>query len=838
VAGSGRLPIGDLPIAEAIDPLRAALADRGRAVLHAPPGAGKTTIVPLVLLEEPWCDGTVLVLEPRRLAVRNATRRLAQLLGEQPGERVGWRMRQDTKVSRRTRIEVITEGVLTRRLQRDPELAGVSAVVFDEFHERSLDADLGLALTLEVVEALRPELRIVVMSATLDIEPVAALLDAPVVRSEGRAHPVEVVHVDPAPGTDRRRAAEAAVAPTVRRALAAHDGDVLVFLPGAAEIRRAERSLGDLGSGVHVRPLHGSMPPAAQDAAIAPSPAGSRKVVLSTAIAETSLTIEGVTVVVDAGLRRASRLDPSSGMSRLVTLSVTTAEADQRAGRAGRLAPGTAYRLWSRAEDAMHRAHPEPEIEVADLTPLALELAAWEAGEDQLAWLTPPPPAHLAAARDLLRRLGALDADGTVTAHGRAMAEQAMHPRLAHLLLRGADLGHGALAADLAAVLHEHGLSRRRSTDVADRLRALRHPGDHDRGAVERARSDARRWRAAVGAGGRPGDTIGTAEDDALGLVLALGYPDRIGRARPTRSDGSGRGELLLANGRGAFVDATDPLAASTWVVVAELDGDVTRARVREAAALDEADVRAIADGAISTATEVRWDVRSGDVVARTVERLGAITLVERPVDDAPPHEVAAALVEGIRQEGASLLPWDDGSRRLQARLDFLHHLDPDRWPDVSDAALEADVDARIGPHLAGMRRRRDLRRLDLAEVLLAGLDWRDRAAVDDLAPERIQVPSGHRHRVDYSVDPPVLAVKLQELFGATETPMVGGGRVPVVLHLLSPAGRPLQVTQDLPSFWRGAYAEVRADMRGRYPKHPWPEDPMAATPTARTKRR
>jgi ATP-dependent helicase HrpB len=430
VAGSGRLPIGDLPIAEAIDPMRAALAERGRVVLHAPPGAGKTTIVPLVLLEEPWCDGTVLVLEPRRLAVRNAARRLAQLLGEQPGERVGWRMRQDTKVSARTRIEVITEGVLTRRLQRDPELTGVSAVVFDEFHERSLDADLGLALTLEVVDALRPELRIVVMSATLDIDPVAALLDAPVIRSEGRAFPVAVVHVDPAPGTDRRRTAEAAVAPTVRRALAAHDGDVLVFLPGAAEIRRAERSLGDLGPGVHVRPLHGSMPPAAQDAAIAPSPAGSRKVVLSTAIAETSLTIEGVTVVVDAGLRRAPRLDPSSGMSRLVTLSVTTAEAEQRAGRAGRLAPGTAYRLWSRAEDAMHRAHPEPEIEVADLTPLALELAAWGASEGELAWLTPPPTAHLAAARDLLHRLGALDPDGTITPHGRAMAEQPMHPRL------------------------------------------------------------------------------------------------------------------------------------------------------------------------------------------------------------------------------------------------------------------------------------------------------------------------------------------------------------------------------------------------------------------------
>jgi ATP-dependent helicase HrpB len=560
--------------------------------------------------------------------------------------------------------------------------------------------------------------------------------------------------------------------------------------------------------------------------------------VLSTAIAETSLTIEGVTVVVDAGLRRTPRLDPGSGMSRLVTLPVTAAEAEQRAGRAGRLAPGTAYRLWSRAEDATRRSHPEPEIEVADLTSLALELAAWGADEDALAWLTPPPPAHLAAARDLLQRLGALDEGDTITPHGRSMAEQPLHPRLAHLLLRGAELGHGGLAADLAAALHEHGLSRRRSTDVAERVRALRSPRDHDRGAVERARRDARHWRAAVGAEGTPGDTVGTSEDDALGLVLALGFPDRIGRARAVRPDGSGRGELLLANGHGAFLEPTDPLAASEWVVVAELDGQATRSRVYEAAALDEADVRAVAGGSIEITTEVGWDDRSGDVVARSVERLGAIALAERPVDDPPPEALADALVAGIRREGTSLLPWDDGTRRLQARLSFLHRLDPSRWPDVSDEVLVAEADERIGPLLVGMRRRRDLRRLDLREVLQAGLDWRDRGAIDDLAPERLPVPSGNRHRVDYSVDPPVLAVKLQEVFGATETPAVGGGKVPVVLHLLSPAGRPLQVTQDLPSFWRGAYTEVRADMRGRYPKHPWPEDPMAAPPTARTKRR
>ncbi|MFP5578595.1 MAG: ATP-dependent helicase HrpB [Acidimicrobiia bacterium] len=823
MAGLDRLPVGDLPIREAIEPVRAALADRGRVVLHAPPGAGKTTIIPLLLLDQPWCDGAVLVLEPRRLAVRGAARRLAQLLGESPGERVGWRMRQDTNVSPRTRIEVITEGVLTRRLQRDPELAGVSAVVFDEFHERSLDADLGLALTLEVVDALRPDLRLVVMSATLDVEPVAALLDAPVVRSEGRAFPVDVVHVDPPPGADRRRAAEVAVPGAVRSALAAHDGDVLVFLPGAAEIHRAQRALGDLGPGVAVRPLVGSQTSTEQDAAIAPSPAGTRKVVLATSVAETSLTIEGVTVVVDAGLRRVPRLDPGTGMTRLVTLPVTVAEAEQRAGRAGRLGPGTAYRLWHPADDATRRRHPEPEIEVADLTSLALDLAAWGAAPGDLAWLTPPPEGHLGAARDVLQRLGAVDAGGTVTAHGRRLADLPLHPRLAHLLVRGAELGHGALAADLAAALHEDGLRRRDRTDVAERLRSLR--GD-DPGA-RRARKDAARWRSQVGGPG------GRRDDRAVGLLCALAFPDRIGRRRP-----GGRGDVLLADGRGAAFEPSDPMASNEWVVVVEHDGDPTRARVREAAAIDEDAVREIAGHDIERRDVVGWDRRAGDVVARQEERFGAIVLVERPLDDVPADALGSALLEGLRAEGTDLLGWDDDDRRLQQRLGFLHRLDPDRWPDVSDAALLREAEERILPLLGGVRRARDLRRVDGREVLLTGLDWKARQAVDDLAPERLTVPSGARHRVDYGNDPPVLAVKLQELFGSTDTPAVGGGRVPVVLHLLSPAGRPLQVTQDLASFWAGAYAQVRADMRGRYPKHPWPEDPAAAVPTARTNRR
>lgn len=816
-----------LPIGEAIAPLQTALRDRGRAVLHAPPGAGKTTIVPLALLDEPWRDGTIVVLEPRRLAVRAAATRLASLLGERPGERVGWRMRQDTKVSKRTEIEVVTEGTLTRRLQRDPELAGVSAVIFDEFHERSIDADLGLALTLDVADALRPDLRLVVMSATLETDPIAELLDAPVIRSEGRTHPVAVVHVDtPRVVNGRRSRMEPAVAAAVVRALAAHEGDVLVFLPGAAEIDRTQRALGDLGPDVDVRPLHGRLSADAQDAAIRPAPRGRRKVVLATSIAETSLTIEGVTAVVDAGWRRTPRLDAGSGMTRLVTVPVTRAEATQRAGRAGRLAPGTAYALWSRAEDATLREHPEPEIEVTDLTPLALDLAAWGADVDDLTWPTRPPAAHLAAAQDLLRRLGAIDDAGTVTAHGRAMAELPIHPRLAHLLLRGAELGHGGLAADVAAVLHESGL-RRRGSDVVERLGALRNPGRFDRAAVERARRDAGRFRSLVDAGGKPG----SAAAGAVGLVVALGFPDRVGRGRAGQ-----RGEFLLAGGRGAFVDEHDVLAGADYVCAVELDGQATRARIFLGTTLGEDDVRVVAGDDVEALDEVHWDRRAGDVVARRVERFGAITLTSAPGSDAPASAYVDALLDGVRDVGIAVLGWNDEIRALQDRLQFLHRVDAARWPAVDDATLVAEADDRIRPFVGSARRRRDLARVDGREVLLRGLDWEQRSALDRLAPPRLSVPSGNSHRVDYSVDPPVLAVKLQELFGSTETPTVADGRVAVVLHLLSPAGRPLQVTQDLASFWAGAYREVRADMRGRYPKHPWPEDPAAAAPTARTK--
>lgn len=817
-----------LPIADALDGVCTALEEDRRVVLHAPPGAGKTTIVPLALLDQPWCTGRIVVLEPRRLAVRAAATRMADLLGERPGGTVGWRMRHDTRVSDSTRIEVVTEGTLTRRLQRDPDLDGVSVVLFDEFHERSLDADLGLALTVEVAEALRDDLRIGVMSATLDVELVAALLGAPVVRSEGRSFPVDIVHVD----TDRRARMESAVAAAVRRAIAAHDGDVLVFLPGAAEIDRTGRAIGDTGTGVDVRPLHGRLPADQQDAAIAPAPAGTRKVVLSTSIAETSLTIEGVRVVVDAGWRRTPRLDAGSGMTRLVTVPVTRAEAEQRAGRAGRVAPGAAYRLWSRAEHATLHAHPEPEIEVADLTSLALELAAWGADDAELPWLTPPPTGHLAAARSLLAELDALDHDGTITPHGRRMATIPAHPRLAHIVLRGAELGYGALAAEVAAALHETGL-RSRDSDLMDRLRTLRRPPANRRMAADRARRDAGRFLAAA----EVTSTGDTPRDDAVGLVAALGFPDRIGRARPGQ-----RGEFVLRNGRGAFVDETDPLATAEYVCAVELDGRATRARIFLGAAMDETDVRAVAGDRVESAVEVAWDSRTADVLARRVERFGALVLREAPLADAGRPDVSddltAALLDGLRVEGIGLLGWTDDDRRLQERLGFLHRLDPDRWRAVDDASLLADAVERIAPYLQGARRRRDLTHVDVRDVLLHGLAWDQRSEIDHLAPERLRVPSGNHHRVDYGQYPPVLGVKLQEVFGSTETPTVGGGRVPVVLHLLSPAGRPLQVTQDLASFWAGAYRDVRADMRGRYPKHPWPEDPTAAPPTARTKRR
>ncbi len=824
--------------------LAAALRDGNRAVLEAPPGAGKTTRVPLALLDEPWLGGQKLVmLEPRRLAARAAARRMAQTLGERAGGTVGYRVRLDSRVSARTRIEVVTEGVLTRMLQDDPALDGVGCVVFDEFHERNLPSDLGLALALESQTALRPGLRLVVMSATLDGERVAALLaeggqPAPLVRSEGRAFPVETHYLDRTPqGRTEDLAARA-----VRRAMAETDGDALVFLPGAGEIRRTEERLREgLPTDVDLAPLFGALPAAEQDRAIAPSPTGRRKVVLATDIAETSLTIEGVRVVVDAGLARRPRFDPASGMTRLETVRVSRASADQRRGRAGRLGPGTCHRLWTEFEHSHLAPFTPPEIAAADLAPLALELAAWGADPAALRWLDPPPEASFQQARALLRDLRALDGQGRVTPHGRRMARLGAHPRLAHLVLRGDEMGLGATACRLAALLGERDPLRSpgRTPPPADlrlRLDLLRgrsappsvHGCSVDQGAVARAREDAKRWQRRLGIG------LEEADAEAAGLLLALAYPERVAQRRPGSS-----ARYRLRNGRAAALPDADALTGADFLTAAHLGGHGREARIFLAAPVTAEELEEQFADEVDEAEEVVWEAEAGRVVARRQVRLGGVVLREGPLPEPDPTAVAEALLGGIRAAGAEALPWSKAARRLRDRLGFLHALDPGAWPDVSDDALLASADDWLLPHLWGMTRLDDLRRLDLAEALLAWLPWERREEIDRLAPSHLAVPSGSRIPVDYAEpEAPVLAVRLQEVFGLTETPRVGGGRVPVVMHLLSPAHRPAQVTRDLASFWREGYFDVRKDLRGRYPKHHWPEDPLTAEATHRAKRR
>lgn len=827
-----------LPIETALPALLDALRTGNRAVLEAPPGAGKTTRVPLALLGEPWLgDRRVVLLEPRRLAARAAAAYMARRLGEPVGGTVGYVIRQERRAGPRTRVLVVTEGVLTRLLQDDPALEGTGAVLFDEFHERNLASDLGLALTLEAQEALRPDLRVLVMSATLDGARVAALLDgAPIVRSEGRSFPVATYYLDrPAEGP-----VEAVTARAVRRALAETQGDVLAFLPGAAEIRRTAEHLAGL-QGVDVLPLHGALPPEAQDRALAPAPPGGRKVVLATDLAETSLTVEGVRAVVDAGLARRPRYDPTRGMDRLETVRVARASADQRRGRAGRLAPGTCYRLWTRAEHAALAPFAEPEIAVADLATLALELAVWGTpNPTTLRWLDPPPETAYAEARALLRALGALDAAGTLTEHGRALATLGVHPRLAHLVLRGRDLGLGATACRLAALLAERDVLRAAGpepppADVRLRLDLLQGadpalpPHVHaDRAALRRAQADAARWMRRLG-------IPDTASDpDAAGTLLALAYPDRIAQRRE-----GAYGRFRLRSGHGATLPAHDPLAGEDVLAVASLSGRPAAARVFLAAPIARETLESLFPDDLEHAEEVAWDAATGTVRARRLTRLGALVLREGPLPNPEPEAVGRALLEGLRLAGPEALPWTKEARRLRERLAFLHRLDPATWPDVSDEALMASAETWLEPLLAGARRLEDLRRIDLAEALLARIPWHQRRELDRLAPSHVEVPSGSRIPIDYGrPEAPVLAVRLQEVFGMTETPRVGGGRVPLTMHLLSPAHRPVQVTQDLRSFWATGYFEVRKDLRGRYPKHAWPDDPLSATPTRRTRRR
>ncbi len=830
-------PLPPLPIDAVLPALRDALADRGVAVVVAAPGAGKTTRIPLALLEAPWRgDGRILVLEPRRLAARAAAEQMARLRGEACGATVGYRVRLDARVSAATRVEVITEGIFTRMVQDDPSLDGVAAVLFDEFHERHLGSDLGLALALEARAVLRPDLRLLVMSATLEAAPVARLLGdgtpAPTIISEGREFPVTTEYRAPRDGVPLARS----VANAVRAARQEHGGDVLVFLPGIAELQRARTALEETPMDARIELLHGSLALDDQDRVLRPRQPGPR-VILSTAIAESSVTLDGVRVVVDAGLARVPRFDARSGMTRLETLRVSRAAADQRRGRAGRTAPGHCVRLWDEAQQAALPQRPTPEILAADLSALALELAcAGHADAQALRWLDAPPSGTLTQARALLRDLGALADDGRVTAHGRAMATLGIAPRLAHLVLRGGAMGMATLACEVAALLAERDILRREAAehdaDLATRVDLLRRGGrgETDAARLYRVRDEARALRRSL-----PRDAHDGEEDlAALGALVALAYPDRVAQRRPGDAP-----RYLLRNGRGARLATQQPLGRAQYLAIADLDGDPNESRIWLGAALDEALLRRALADAVVTRREVHWDDASERVRAVEVERVGALVLRERPLRDVQPDDYRAALLEAVRQRGLARLPWREGDVALRRRLAFAHAHIGAPYPDVSDTALLATLDEWLGPMLGDARRWADLASVELGAALLAPLPWAARERLDRIAPTHLEVPSGSRIRVDYEVPgQPVLAVKLQECFGLTDTPRLAEGRVPVTMHLLSPAGRPVQVTQDLASFWRDGYFEVRKDLKGRYPRHPWPDDPLQAQATRRAKPR
>jgi ATP-dependent helicase HrpB len=803
-----------LPIDAALPALRAALAARGMAVLQAPPGAGKTTRVPLDILAAGLVQGRIVMLEPRRLAARAAAERMAETLGEAVGQTVGYRIRGEAKVSRDTRIEVVTEGILTRMIQSDPELSGVGCLIFDEFHERSLNADLGLALALEIRGALRDDLMLVVMSATLDAAPVARLMgDAPMVTSEGRAFPVETRWLPRPPDASLRF--ESALAGLVAQAAEeTAEGGILVFLPGEGEIRRVEALLAArLGPGFSIRPLFGAMDFAAQRAALAPAPG--RKVVLATSIAETSLTLPDIRVVVDGGRARRARFDPASGMSRLVTERVTRAEAEQRRGRAGRVAAGVCYRMWTKGEEGGLAAFPPAEIEAADLTALALELALW--GGSDLPFLTPPHPGVLAEARSLLADLGALDGQGRITDHGRRLAALPLHPRLGHMLAVA-----GPKAAPLAALLAERDPLRGAGPDLSLRLKAIDRPGpEAHRPTIDRIRDEAKRLARALPQAQHP--------DLSTAQMAALAYPDRIGLRR--KGDAP---RWVLSGGKGAAMAQGTALSGARLIVATDLDGDPREAQVRQALAITEGEIRDILADHIGWVDLCEWSRREGRVLARRQERLGAVLLDDRIWMDAPPEAIARAALDGIRQIG---LPFTPAARRLRARIELARAGGAD-WPDCSDDGLMAELDVWLLPHLGKARSDSDLRALDIHDALKARLDWDQTATLDRLTPSHFETPLGRRIPIDYDGDAPSIEVRLQEMFGVTTHPTVGKARLPLRITLLSPGQRPVQVTMDLPRFWATSYADVRKDMRGQYPRHPWPEDPTEAEPTLRAKPR
>jgi ATP-dependent helicase HrpB len=837
--------MNSLPIDEVLPALREALATRHEAVLEAPPGAGKTTRVPLALLNEAWLAGqTILMLEPRRLAARAAAERLASELGEKVGETVGYRIRLDSKVGPNTRIEVVTEGILTRRLQDDPALEGVGLLIFDEFHERSLDADLALALSLNGRELFRDDqpLKILLMSATLEGERLAGLLDdAPILRSEGRMYPVAMRWGRPfQPG----EFIEAKVVQTILDALNDETGSLLVFLPGQAEIRRVHQQLADaLGDSTQVLlcPLHGELDLAAQRAAIDPAPASKRKVVLATNIAETSLTINGVRVVIDAGLARVPRFDPGSGMTRLDTQRISKASATQRAGRAGRLEPGVCYRLWSQDQHEQLAAYASAEILSADLAGLALQLGRWGVTPGQLVWLDVPPAAAYAQAQDLLERLGALDGEA-LTRHGQAMAELPAHPRIAHLLLRGQALGLADMACDVAALLGERDILRGAGADLHSRLVLLSGEERAARGAqggVQRARQLARQYRGYLR--GKASEPVSDPEHPRwLGALLALAYPDRVAQQRR-----AGGAEYRLANGRAALFAEADSLMKQPWLVIADLGSrqGQREERIYLATDFDPALFDSVLAEQVRCVDQLDWDEREGVLRAERQRKVGELILSREPLTGLDETARSQALVNLVRRKGLELLPWTPELRQWQARVALLRQLDlsskeQSEWPDVSDAALLKSLEHWLMPYLGKVSRLSHFANLDLSSIVHNLLPWPLPQRLEELAPHHLSVPSGSSIRLDYSEQPPILAVRLQELFGLAETPRIAGGRQVVKLHLLSPARRPVQVTQDLANFWRSTYAEVKKDLKGRYPKHYWPDDPLVAEATARIKPR
>lgn len=845
--------MSSLPIDAALPALLQALSQRDEVVLQAPPGAGKTTRVPLALLREAWlADQTILMLEPRRLAARAAAERLASELGERVGETVGYRIRLESKVGPHTRIEVVTEGILTRRLQDDPALEGVGLVIFDEFHTRNLDADLALALTLSGRELLRDEqpLKVLVMSATLEGERLSHLLDnAPIVTSEGRMHPVATVWGRPyQPG----EFVEPRVVQTCLEAIDEQTGSILVFLPGQAEIRRVEQQLADSLGGrddILLCPLHGELDLGAQRAAIDPAPKGKRKVVLATNIAETSLTIEGVRVVIDAGLERTPRFDPRSGMTRLDTQRISRSSASQRAGRAGRLEPGVCYRLWSDAQHEQMAAFSGAEIRQADLAGLALQLARWGVTPGQLKWLDLPPSAAFSQARDLLQRLGALQSDGSLTKHGQAMAELPAHPRIAHLLLRGHAQGLVDLACDIAALLGERNIPRGGADlhgcliMMSGELRAQRSA----QGGVQRARQLARQYRSLLrGQATQPVSDPG--HPRWVGYLLALAYPDRVAQQR--RPDGA---EYRLANGRAAIFTEPDALMKHPWLVIADLGSrqGQREERIYLAVDFDPKLFDEVLVEQVRQVDELDWDEREGVLRAERQRKVGELVLDAAPLESLDEHSRGQALVNFVRRKGLELLPWTPELRQFLARVALLRNLDLQKergndgqqcegseWPDLSDQALLASLETWLQPYLTSVSRLSHFGRLDLPSIIRNILPWPLPQQLQEQAPTHIDVPSGSSIKLDYSETPPVLAVRLQELFGLADTPRIAGGRQLLKLHLLSPARRPVQVTQDLANFWRTTYKEVKKDLKGRYPKHYWPDDPLVAEPTARAKPR